>query len=67
MSSSSNNDSNNPEWWDKVGPADFDGHTNFALMTPTERLIWLAQVQRFYWAAQEARRSITNNLVPERP
>jgi hypothetical protein len=42
----------NPPWWDKVGPRDFDGHTEFHRLTPEERLVWLCQVQRFYWATK---------------
>ena len=45
----------NPDWWDKVEPGDFDGHTEFHRLTPEERLIWLSHVQRFYWAANGAR------------
>jgi hypothetical protein len=43
-----------PEWWDRVGPQDFDGHTEFSNMTIEQRLIWLAQVQRFYWEIRQA-------------
>ena len=28
-------------------PADFDGHTEFVIMTPEERLMWLSQSAQF--------------------
>ena len=36
-----------PDWWDKVGPEDFDGHSEFQRLTPEQRLLWLSQIQRF--------------------
>jgi hypothetical protein len=34
--------------------ADFDGHTEFASMSPEQRLTWLSQVARFIFVAREA-------------
>lgn len=31
----------------KTTPADFDGHTDFRIMTPEERLMWLSQSAQF--------------------
>ena len=33
----------------------FDGHTNFDVLTPEQRLVWLSQSVRFVW---EARRNV---------
>jgi len=34
--------------------ADFDGHTEFASMSPEQRLTWLSHVARFVFVAREA-------------
>jgi hypothetical protein len=34
---------------------DFDGHTEFAAMSPEERLVWLSQVARFIFVARTSR------------
>ena len=34
--------------------ADFDGHTEFASMSPEQRLTWLSNVARFVFIAREA-------------
>jgi hypothetical protein len=34
--------------------ADFDGHTEFASMSPEQRLTWLSHVARFIFVAREA-------------
>ena len=34
--------------------ADFDGHTEFASMSPEQRLTWLSHAARFIFAAREA-------------
>lgn len=31
------------EWLDKCKPSDFDGHTSFASLTPSQKLEWLEQ------------------------
>ncbi|MEI6562119.1 MAG: hypothetical protein WCO68_08565 [Verrucomicrobiota bacterium] len=41
-----------PEWWDKVGPEDFDGHSAFQSLTPEQKLLWLSQIQRFIATAK---------------
>ena len=41
-----------PEWWDKVGPEDFDGHSEFQRLTPEQKLLWLSQIQRFIATAR---------------
>jgi hypothetical protein len=33
----------------------FDGHTNFDVLTPEQRLVWLSQSIQFVW---EARRKV---------
>ena len=35
-------------------PEDFDGHTEFASMSPEQRLTWLSHVARFVFVAREA-------------
>ena len=39
--------------WD-LESADFDGHTEFASMSPEQRLTWLSHVARFILVAREA-------------
>ena len=34
--------------------ADFDGHTEFASMSPEQKLTWLSHVARFIFVAREA-------------
>jgi hypothetical protein len=34
--------------------ADFDGHTEFASMSPEQRLTWLSHVARFIFVVREA-------------
>lgn len=34
--------------------ADFDGHTEFASMSPEQRLTWLSHIARFILVAREA-------------
>ena len=43
--------------------ADFDGHTEFASMSPEQRLTWLSHVARFIFVAREAN---PGNAVNER-
>ena len=45
-----------PEWWDKVSAADFDGRTSFRDLTPTQKLMWLSQIQRFVATSKGAAR-----------
>ena len=49
-------DTPKPEWWDEVSTADFDGRTNFRDLTPTQKLMWLSQIQRFVATAKGAAR-----------
>ena len=39
--------------WD-LESADFDGHTEFASMSPEQKLTWLSHVARFIFVAREA-------------
>jgi hypothetical protein len=34
--------------------ADFDGHTEFASMSPEQKLTWLSHIARFIFVAREA-------------
>ena len=36
-------------------PEDFDGHTEFASMSPEQRLNWLSQVARFIFVVRNSR------------
>ncbi|HTD16364.1 MAG TPA: hypothetical protein VK673_14370 [Chthoniobacterales bacterium] len=36
-------------------PEDFDGHTEFASLSPEQRLIWLSQTARFIFVARTSR------------
>jgi hypothetical protein len=40
-------------------PEDFDGHTEFAGLTPEQRLVWLSQVAQFVVIARHTRRSLS--------
>ena len=42
-------------------PEDFDGHTEFATMSPEQRLIWLSQAARFIFAARTSRKVVAGN------
>lgn len=33
----------------KLTPHDFDGHTEFANLSAEQKLMWLSQIQQFYW------------------
>jgi hypothetical protein len=34
---------------DRLKPEDFDGHTEFHLLTPEQRLMWLSQAAQFWY------------------
>jgi hypothetical protein len=38
-------------------PEDYDGHTEFARLSPNDRLTWLEAAVRFVQASKEARKS----------
>ena len=44
---------------------DFDGHTEFARLTPEQRLMWLSQAAQFVIAARQARPADTYEAKPK--
>jgi len=49
-------------------PEDFDGHTEFASMSPEQRLNWLSQVARFIFVARDSRgERAARPLAPRTP
>jgi hypothetical protein len=40
----------------QTSPSDFDGHTDFHLLTLEQRLEWLSLVVQFTWMVKQARR-----------
>ncbi|MBV9273894.1 MAG: hypothetical protein JO333_08360 [Verrucomicrobia bacterium] len=47
--------------FEELRPEDFDGHTDFAAMSPEQRLNWLSAAARFVHFARENRSAATNN------
>lgn len=45
----------------KLTPHDFDGHTEFANLSAEQKLMWLSQVQQFYWEFH----GLASNVQPE--
>ena len=33
---------------EKTSPSDFDGHTDFAKLTPEQKLLWLSESAKFF-------------------
>jgi len=50
-----------------TSPADFDGHTAFAQMTPEQRLRWLDEAREFVIAYRGAARSAPRRTHPTPP
>ena len=46
-------------------PEDFDGHTEFATMSPEQRLTWLSQVARFTFLARDSRESRIGRAIAD--
>jgi hypothetical protein len=47
--------------FEELRPEDFDGHTEFATMSPEQRLNWLSAVAKFVYFARENRSPAANN------
>lgn len=45
----------------KLTPYDFDGHTEFVNLSAEQKLMWLSQVQQFFWEFH----GLASNVQPE--